>query len=151
SGQCLQQEGLHLMEASRKRLATPNLKPEEIAAANKGMQDGFKNVQAAVQYFEAQAAALKQQKAAPEPIARMHYEAAWGYRTLAEPEVAATRTKMQQDLAKKLHDEAVKKDPNYRPPAVAILPDVPLSQVPLQPSEQKARAQYQALITGFAE
>src|SRR5262249_44301210 len=41
---------------------------------------------------------------------------------------------------------AAKKDPKYRPPAIVVLPDVPLSQVPVQPSEQKARAHYQAAI-----
>lgn len=145
-GQCLHQEGTLKIDTARKRLATPNLKPEEITEANKALEDGYKTIRDGVAYFEAQVEPLKKRMAPAESVARVHYETAWGYRTLAEPEVNAVRTKMQQDLLKKTQEEAVKKDPGYRPPAIVALPDVPMAQVPLQPSEQKARAHYQALI-----
>src|SRR5262249_48997088 len=72
-------------------------------------------------------------------------------RTLAEPEIAAARTKIQQERLKKLQDEQAKKNPGARLAAVTALPNVPLTDVPIQPSEQKARAQYQALIASFAD
>jgi TolA-binding protein len=150
-GQCQQQEAIVKIDAAQKRLATPNLKPEELAQAANALNDGYKEVAAAAQYFEAQVAPLKQKMAPPESIARVYYEAAWTYRKLAEPEVASVRTKMQQDLLKKTQDEELKKDPNYKPPAVVSLPDVPLAQVPLQPSETKAREKYQAIIKEFED
>jgi TolA-binding protein len=146
SGQCLQQEGHLKIDAARKRLVTPNLKPEEVAQAQKTLEEGYKTIRDTAAYLEAQVEPLKQKQAANETKARVHYEAAWAYRTLAEPEVDAVHTKMRQDLLKKQQDEAVKKDPKYRPPAIVVLPDLPLAQVPVQPSEQKARAHYQAAI-----
>ena len=65
----------------------------------------------AIAYFEKQAEQWKQKQPMNEIRGRMHYEAAWGYRLLAEPEVAAAREKMQQEQAKKMQEEAVKKDP----------------------------------------
>lgn len=150
-GQCLQQEGLVKIEAARKRLATPNLKPEENAQASKELQDAYKMVQDSVVFFETQAEQLKQKAPTADARSRMHYEAAWGSRVLAGPEVAAARTKIQLEMVKKHQDEAIKKDPNYKAPANPLLPEVPLTQIPIQPSEAKARANYQALVAAFPE
>ncbi|MBL8794849.1 MAG: tetratricopeptide repeat protein [Planctomycetia bacterium] len=146
AGQCLQQEGMLKLADARKKLATPNLKPEEVTAAQKTLEDGFKAIRDVTGYYESQVDPLQKKNASSEARARIHYEAAWAYRLLAEPEVAAVRTKMQQEALKKQQDEAVKKDPKWKPPAVVVLPEVPLAQVPVQPAEQKARAHYQALL-----
>jgi cellulose synthase operon protein C len=151
SGQCLLQEGLQKIDAARKRKATPNLKTEDHQAADKAIAEGYKQVSDAVAYFEGQAEQWRQKQPTAEARARMFYEAAWGHRYLAEPEVATARAKIQQDLWNKLQEEAKKKDPNYRPPAVADLPDVPLSAVPLTPAENKVRANYQAIISQIAD
>jgi len=150
-GQCLQQEGLAKVDAGQKRLATPNLKPDEIQAAQKTIEEGVKNVREAAAYYEQQAEQWRQKQPAAEARARMHYEAAWAYRTLATPEVNAARLKIQQDLLKKAQDEALKKDPNYKPPAIVALPDVPLAAVPLQPAETKMRDHYKALVAAFPD
>ncbi len=150
-GQCLQQEGLLKIEAARKHLATPNLKPEEVQAAHKALDDGFNTLRQTVQYFEQTAEQWRQKQPNAEGRARMFYEAAWCSRTLADPEVAAARVKMQQEQLKKMHDEAVKKDPTWKPPAVVVPPDVPLASIPLTPSETKCRAFYQTLIKDFAD
>ena len=66
----------------------------------------------------------------------MIYEAAWGTRLLAEPEVAAARAAIQQAMLKKLN-----------PPSSKFgLPEVPIDKLPLQPLEKKARALYKSLI-----
>ena len=150
-GQCLKEEGLLKIDPARKKLATPNLKPEEIAAANQALNEGYRLVGEAAQFFDQQAEQLKQKQPAPESRARMLYEAAWCYRTLAEPEIAAARAKIQQERLKKTQEEEAKKNPGARPAAVTALPDVPLSAAPIQPSEQKARGQYQALIAAFPD
>ncbi len=70
----------------------------------------------------------------------MLYEAAWGARLLAEPEIADARAKLKQELAKK-----------FAGTVKLPVPDVPREQVPLQPSEKKARGLYEALIEQFPE
>src|SRR5262249_15447537 len=82
-----------------------------------------------------------QKKPPVEARARMMYEIAWGYRDLAEPEVEAVRAKMVQEMVKKLGPDAAKESP----------PEVPLSAIPLQPAEKKAREQYHALIEAFPD
>ena len=150
-GQCLQQEGLQQVAEAEKQLAAPNLKPDQIAALTKSRDAGRKTVQDAVQYFETQAEQLEQKQPTSDARARMHYEAAWGHRHLAEREIAAARAKIQAEHLKQLQDEAIKKNPSGKPPAIVAAPEVPLAQVPLQPREQKARAQYQVLIAAFPD
>jgi TolA-binding protein len=151
SGQCLLQEAHAKIDAAHKRLATPNLKPEEIQATNNALNEGYNQVRQVVQYFEQQTEQWRQKQPTAEGRARMYYEAAWANRTLAGPEVTAARTKIQQDLLKKAHEEALKKDPNWKPPAIVAPPDVPLSAVPLTPSETKCRGMYQTLIKEFTD
>jgi TolA-binding protein len=150
-GQCLKEEGLQKLDAAQKRLAAGNLKPEELAVVNRTRDEGYKAVSDAVQYLHGQAEQLKQKQPVPYARARMLYEAAWGYRTLAEPEVAAARAKIQEELKKKLLEEAIKKSPTGKPPAVLAVPEVPPPQIPLQPSQTNARGEYQALIGSFPD
>jgi TolA-binding protein len=149
-GQCLQQEGMQKIGEARKKLATPNLKPEETAQAQKLLEDGYKTIRDVTTYYESQVDPLAKRQAAAEARARIHYEAAWAFRVLAEPEVLVVRNKMLQDAQKKWLDEQAKKDPKFKPPAVLPISEIPMAQVPIQPSEQKARAHYQAAI-GFTD
>jgi tetratricopeptide (TPR) repeat protein len=145
-GQCQSEEGLAKIDAARKAQAAAT-KPEEQAAAARTRDEGLHFVQEAVKYLENQAEHLKQKAAAVEVRARILYEAAWGYRTLAEAEVLTAREKLQQERLKKLQEEADKQAAATGRPAVKMaLPVIPFSAVPLQPAEQQARAQYQALI-----
>src|SRR5262249_61524725 len=123
---------------------TPNLKPEEIAAANRDLEAGQKDLRDTIQFLEGQAEQSKQKQPTFEGRARMYYEAAWCARTLAESEVAVARSKIQQDQWQKLKDEAAKKTPPGRTPPVVPPPEIALSAVPVQSSEQKARATHQA-------
>jgi TolA-binding protein len=150
-GQSLKDDGSLKIADARKRLAAPNLKPEERAAADKALGDGLKDVRDAVAYLENQAEALKNRQPPAEARARMLYEAAWGCRALAEVEVAAVRARLQQERWQKLKEEMAKKAPPGRTPPVVPAPDVPPADVPPQPSEQKARANYAALITSLPD
>lgn len=113
-GECLREEGEQKVGAARKRLATPNLKPEAKAAAQRDLEAGLKDLRDTVQFLENQADQLKQKKADAEARARMLYEAAWCCRGLADAERASARPG-------------------------------------LQPSEEKARALYRALLDAFAD
>jgi tetratricopeptide (TPR) repeat protein len=150
-GQALKDDGLQKVAEARKKLATPNLKPEEVAVANKLLETGYQDIREAVQCLEQQAARLQTQLPKSEARVRLHYEAAWGCRALAEAEVNAARAKMQADQWQKLKDEAAKKTPPGQTPPIVPQPEVPLKQVPLQPSEQRARAQYQAAFSALPD
>jgi TolA-binding protein len=149
-GQCLKEEGEQKVDAARKRLGTPNLKPEETAAAQRDLDAGLKDLRDTVQFLENQAEQLKQKKPDAEGRARMLYEAAWCCRTLADAETESARYKLQQERWAKLKDEAARKTPPGRAPVVPV-PEVLLTAVPLQPSEQKARALYKALVDAFPD
>jgi TolA-binding protein len=149
-GQCLKDEGLQQVAAARQKLAAPNLKPEESAAAQQAQAAGLKSLGEAITYLEQQAEQWKQRQPVSEARARMHYDAAWCCRTLAELEVVAARAKLQQEWWQKLKDEAARKAPPGKT-IVVPLPDVLITEVPLQSSEIRARTNYQALIAAFAD
>jgi tetratricopeptide (TPR) repeat protein len=143
-------EAAHKAEAAAK-------KPEEMATAARAFDEGIKVVQDAVKYHDTQTEQLKQKQPASEVLARMYYEAAWGYRTLAEAEIDAARTKLRQELLKKKQEEAAKKMAANqganapRSSDVISLPEVPLIAIPLQPAEKKTREHYQALVASFPD
>src|SRR5262249_50756706 len=144
--QCLKEEGIARMDQARKARAASK-KPEELAAAQKTFDDGHKAIQEAARYLEKQEDTLKSRDPAPEVRARTLYELAWCMRLLADLEVAAVREKLQQEQRMK-QEEAAKKSGK---PLVFPPPDVPLSAVPVQPSEQKLRSVYGTLIAAFAD
>lgn len=139
-GQCLREESHQKFEAWRKALATAK-NPEQVAAARKIQDEGFKLIRDSVQYLENQAEQLKKVETVQEVRAKMLYEAAWGARELAEPEVVTAREALTKEAWQKLGPQASKFPP----------PEIPLAKVPLQPAEKKARGHYQALIAQFAE
>ncbi|MCI0455374.1 MAG: tetratricopeptide repeat protein [Gemmataceae bacterium] len=137
-GQALKEEGWRKVE-SAKRLLTSGRK-EDQPAGLKLRDEGLKAISEAVRHLESQAEQLKK---GPNTDARgrMLYEAAWGYRALAVPEVDAARAAIAQELLKKLGPQAGKFG----------TPEVPLAKVPLQPSEKKARALYRTMIDAFPD
>jgi TolA-binding protein len=151
SAQCLKDDGEAKIAEGRKRLATPNLKPEEQAAGQKLLDDGAKDLRDAVQYLVAQAEQLRQKQPMAEARARMLYEAAWGSRLQAELEIEQAQKKLLQELWQKRREEVAKKTPPGQQPPFVPQPEVPLKMVPLQPSEAQARAHYQTLIAAFPD
>jgi cellulose synthase operon protein C len=151
SGQCRVQEAKQKLDAARQRLGMPNLKPEEKNAAQKSYDDAVSAVRNAGQYLEQQSEGFKQALPNAESRARMLYDAAWVYRSLADMEIAAVRDRMQQEQQKKLVDEAQKKLPAGSPPLRIPLPEIARPTIPLQPSEDKARSVYRSLIKSFEE
>jgi TolA-binding protein len=139
-GQCLKEEGVQKVEAAAKARAG-NPMPNQVAAADKLHEEGLKDLREAAKFLETQADQLKQKQPVPEVRARMLYETAWAYRELANPEVAAARQKLAREEAQKLKLDLTKFPP----------PEVPLSKVPVQPGEEKARAIYRDLIGAFPD
>jgi len=134
-GQCLKDEGQLRLDTARK-LKPSAKKPEEIANVHKIADEGYKLIRDAVGYLEGQADQVKASPALQEIRGRMLYEAAWGSRMLAEPEIESARIAIAQENLKKLN----------LPSSKFALPDVPIEKVPLQPSEKRARALYKTMI-----
>jgi TolA-binding protein len=149
-GQALKDDGELKIAEARKKLAS-NLKPEEMTAAKKMLDEGVKDVQDSLTYLTQQADRLKEKQPASEARARMLYETAWANRTLAALEIESARTKIQNELWQKRKDEIARKTPEGKTPPPVPKPDVPLAQVPLQSAEKAARTQYRALIEAFPD
>jgi tetratricopeptide (TPR) repeat protein len=149
SAQCRVADGRKLIESARQELAKPGLKPEQQSAANSLLNQGNAALKETAQNLETVAEALKASLPKEDARERMYYEAAWAYRALADAEVAAARLKLQQDRQRSLQAEADKKTPpGTKAPAVP-LPEVGRDEIPVQPSEQRARAAYQSQIANF--
>ncbi len=136
-GQSLKDEGQQRLDAAHKHLNNP----KEIAQAQKLSQEGYQLIKESVGFLESQAEQLKKSEALQEVRARMLYEAAWGNRLLAEPEVKNARAAIALEMHKKLGPAAAKFAP----------PEVPVEKVPLQAAEKKARGLYQMVIEGFPD
>jgi tetratricopeptide (TPR) repeat protein len=150
SCQCRIAEGRKTIETARQQLANTGLKPEQLTAANNLLNQGNSAINESAQTLEKRAEELKS-LGGIDARERMYYEAAWAYRALAEPEVAAARAKLQLDRQRALQAEADKKAaPGTKAPLVP-LPEVARSEVPLQPSQQKARGAYQNLLHNFSD
>ena len=87
--------------------------------------------------MEEQARKMGDSPSSPVLQARLFYETAWVWRSLIDEEVGAARTRIQEERRQKA------KGPDGQLPDP---PDVPLSDIPLQPAETKARAAYEALV-----
>ncbi len=144
--QCRREEALAQVAAAKKVLAKSGRSSEEAAAANKSIADAIKTIGELPDQLLAQAQQLGPKAAGTEPHLRLLYEAAWCYRTLSEAEVEAARQKMQAESVDKLKAKLSRDNPPGQIPAPTRGPDIALSAIPVQPSEQKARDQYKAMI-----
>ncbi len=103
---------------------------DQAAAARKDREEGVRIVRAGAEYLEQQARTVGDSPSSAILQARLYYEAAWAWRSLIDEEVGAARQRIQEERKQRQPDA----------------PDVPISDVPLQPAEKKARAAYEALI-----
>lgn len=134
-GQCLKDEGQLRLEVARK-LHSSIKKPDDAANVQKVTDEGYKLIRDAVGYLETQADAIKAAPTLLDARARMLYDAAWGARLLAEPEVASARTAIALENQKKLNAPSAKFPPS----------EVPIEKVPVQASEKRARGLYKLII-----
>ena len=139
-GQCLKEEGLAKIEAGKKLLQAIK-KPQESGPGEAAINEGLKSIRDASTFFETSAEQLKSLEGQQDLRARMLYEAAWGLRIVAEPEVKAARLVVAREMVKKMGPGAEK----------LPLPEPTFAMVPVQPSEAKARTLYQSLIAQFGD
>lgn len=159
AGQSQKEQGEKRIAEGRKQLQNPALKVEQKSAAEKLISDGTNDLRAAVQYLATQEAGLKTRKVEGDDAqktltttrSRIQYEVAWGWRALADMEIESARQKLRQDRWSKRRDDLSKGLPPGSPPPQVAVPDVALSEVPVQPAETQARQAYEALIKAFPE
>ena len=149
SGECRIVEARKAIDATRMQLGAPNLKPDQINNFNNQLAAGFNVLNEAAQTLQNRAEEFKPSQPQLDARARMYYEAAWAWRTIADQEVLTTRQRMQQEKRNLLQGEADRKAAPGTKAAAVPLPEIPRAAVPVQPAEGKARAAYQLLIAGY--
>lgn len=148
--QCRREQAVARIEAAEKTLAS-NPNPEQAAAARASIADARSSLNATADLFIAAADKLKDKPEKLEQRARMLYEAAWCYRGLADAEIDVAMDKARAAALKALQEKVAKSTPPDQNPPPVKAPDLPLSVIPIQPAELKARQQYQALIATASE
>jgi cellulose synthase operon protein C len=150
-GQCRWDEGWQQIDQANQKLGAADTKPAEAAAAQKALEQGQKITHEAADYFEKQAAQLKDNEAVADLRARLLYEAALCQRAYADEQVGDARGKIQSELQKKLHEEVARRTTEGEPVPDVPPPEVALARVELQPAEKKARTLYRELIDAFPD
>lgn len=150
AGQCRVGEALPILNTARGTLARADAKPEERTAATAQLADAVKRLTETAQYFRAQADALAKTAAGSDTHQRLLYEAAWCYQHLSDVEIAAARQKAADEAAKKLAEELAKRPPNLPALPVRVVPEIAITAIPLQPSEQLARDHYKLIVAANA-
>ncbi len=146
SAQCRREEAMAQVVAARKTLVKGGRTSEETANATKALADAGKAIRELPEQLLAQAQQLGPKAASTEPNLRLLYEAAWCYRVLSESEIEAARQQLQTDAVARLKAKLSNEKPAGQIPAPTKGPDLASAALPLQPSEQKARDQYKAII-----
>ncbi len=123
-------------------------KPEAREQAKAEIDAAMKRLQEVADQLTQTARQIMANSPDSELAAHINYDAAWAYRTIGDAEVEAARQKMQQEAVRKIIASLPKDDP-----AVSAVrpPEIPLSQIPLQPAEKQARLRYSALIDAVPE
>ena len=143
--------GKKLMEMGRAEKAKPNLKPDQIAAADRTVQQGKEAIIQAGEQLERRCVEFAQAMPGGEPRARMLYEAAWAYRPLAEEELTAAREAARLERVRKWTEEAIKALPAGGKPPAAPTVDIPAGKLPVQACEERTFNAYKKLVDEFAD
>ncbi|MGD0898581.1 MAG: tetratricopeptide repeat protein [Thermoguttaceae bacterium] len=145
-GQCRREELMAAWAAGREALARAGNKADQVAAANKAIDETLAELHAAAESLSAEAAKRAKAGPADETCLRMFYEAAWCRRALADVEIDAALARAQPAGApgKPSPSSSSKHKPTGG--ATMLCRSVSLDAVPLQPAESAARQAYTALI-----
>lgn len=159
AGQTLKELGEKRLADARKQLTNPGLNPEQRGAAEKAIATGLGEMRQAVDYWTGKENDLRKRKAEGEEAtralslarSRLLYEAAWGWRALAEMEIESARGKLQQERWQKRRDDLSKGLAPGQPPPQIALPTVALREVPIQNAEKSARQVYENILKSFPD
>lgn len=146
SAQCQREEGVLALANARDVQKKSGAKPEEVAAATLKIEETLNSLRGLAESLKADVA--KREPNAPIADAQlwMLYETAWCHRTLADAEIESVRQMTGGKAVAKIIDNLKKAAPTQPAPVLA-LPDIPLSDIPPQPSEKAAQDAYASLLT----
>jgi TolA-binding protein len=134
SALCRKDQSTPLLQQAKNLLESAN--PKDQQKGQQLLNEALEMRREAVLHLDKHVDRLKDKQPLPDAVGRMLFEAAWFYRDLADHEVQAARAKVIEAWQKKLGAKATK-----------VVPlEVSLTQLPMQPSETKARARYLTLI-----
>jgi len=145
ASQCRREElATHL--AIFRRVSRASVKKEQYEALEKNLRDARVSLREGVGQVHAQA--LNEGKRSPgsEAHQQLLYETAWCYRVLADSEIASARKALQEKAMAKARAALAQRTPPAPMPPTLGPPKVPLSEIPVQPAEMNAQAQYERLI-----
>ena len=140
AGQCRRQEFDAQINQARLNASKTDLKPEQLAAADKAYQDALASLRQAIGLLHAAAQELGRKDPGSSAHQQLLYETAWCCRSLAEDEIDAARRQIQAAAVQKLRQKLPQGAPAPAVPGVAV------SQLPVQPSEMTARLLYERLL-----
>lgn len=151
SGQCRITQTKTAFDSALRKLAETKADSNEHKEVARKRDEAYNTLQSVADALVKAADDAKQAHADNPARARMYYDAAWAYRTLAEYDVAKKRSEIAQERRRKMQEEVNKNTPPDLKPLTVPLPDVLLKDVPIQTTEEKARGAYYGLINEFAE
>ncbi len=138
-------EAMVKVEAARKAMGQAGNK-EQARQARTSMDEAMAALREAAEYIRTQLQPLADKPNLTTLRLRMLYEAAWINRTLWEGEIEAAREKAAADALRKLQERTGKTFEIQPYMVQAKAQEIPLSAVPVPPSEKAMREQYQAII-----
>lgn len=139
------------IETGKQERAKPNLKPEQVNAANHTIQQGRDAVYQACQQLENHFNAFQQALPTSELRARMMYDMAWAYRGLMEDELTELRKWALQEATQKWQAEVAKPRAEGVKPPPQPSADIPLAKLQRPRAEERAAYAYGRVVTEFAD
>lgn len=145
AAQCRREELQAAIAAAYTALKKPGLKPEETVEPLKVIEQSLTALRQTAESLKSEVA-KQSSSSASEIQVRMLYEAAWCYRALADAEIESVRRAAAAKVLGKAADNWKKAAPNQPAPALLTV-EIPLKDIPPQPSEKAAQDQYRTILT----
>ncbi|MFB3891472.1 MAG: tetratricopeptide repeat protein [Phycisphaerae bacterium] len=144
--QCRREE-LAAAQAALAAAVARQTKPEESAGARTAVDEAAKGLRAAIDSIKTAVDEAARKAPGGDSHLRLLYELTWCYRSLADMEIRAAREQAQKEALDRVVARLVKEGEVVASGVVEKAPpDVPLSDLPVQPSEKAAMDGYKALV-----
>ena len=148
AAQCRREDATAQIASARKTLTTA--KGEAWVTAEQIIEDQARQLHKVVSTLQDLGEAVGKKAAGGEAALRILYETAWCYRVLAETEMDTARLKLEREGLEKVQGR-LKESAQGQPVPDLHLPELPVSVVPVQPSEKQAYDCYKKLIAAAPE
>lgn len=145
-GQCHREVLAADMAKAQQVIDRPGARPQDVAAARQATAESFAKIRQTIDLLDAGVENAERTARGCEAHLRMLYELAWCYRLVADIETQQAHQALKQQTLKTLQERLAAQTPEGEAPPVLPSPYVPLSAVPVQPSEIAAQRRYHMLI-----